>query len=98
MARRSESVSNVNNSTITSRPPQRNEGKKLSRIKELQEQLKQARLQLEEEKRCKNEAYYFILSDGAFRKFAEFHKKHKANLDYHGACLAQLYLDSFTKK
>lgn len=52
----------------------------------------------EEEKRCKNEAYYFILSDGAFRKFAEFHKNHRANLDYHGACLAQLYLDSFTTK
>lgn len=52
----------------------------------------------EEEKQCKNEAYYFILSDGSFRKFVEFHKKHRANLDYHGACLAQLYLDSFTKK
>lgn len=98
MARRSESVSNVNNSTITSRPPQRKAGKQLSRVKELQEQLKQARLQLEEEKRCKNEAYYFVLSSGYFKKFAEFHKKHKANLDYHGACLAKLYLDSFTTK
>ncbi|RGV29270.1 hypothetical protein [Odoribacter splanchnicus] len=52
----------------------------------------------EEEKRCKNRAYYFILSDGAFQRFAEFHKTHRANLDYHGACLAQLYLDSFTTK
>lgn len=83
---------------VTSRTPQRKAGKQLSRIKELQEQLKQAKLQLEEEKRCKNEAYYFVLSSGYFKKFAEFHKKHKANLDYHGACLAQLYLDSFTKK
>lgn len=30
-------------------------------------------------------------------KLAEFYKKHRANLDYHGACLAQLYLDSFEK-
>ena len=79
------------------RPPQRNEGKPLSR-KELQRQLKQTKQELELEKNCKNEAYYFILSDGAFRKFAEFHKKYRANLDYHGACLAQLYLDSFTTK
>lgn len=68
---------------------------------ELTEQKRQNILEKQEkeiEKNCKNEAYYFILSDGAFRKFAEFHKKHKANLDYHGACLAQLYLDSFTEK
>lgn len=82
---------------VTSRPPRRNEGKSLSK-KELQRQLKQTRQELEIEKNCKNEAYYFILSDGAFRKFAEFHKTHRANLDYHGACLAQLYLDSCMKK
>lgn len=115
MAKRSESVSNANNSTITTRPPRRNEGKLLQlerEIKtlktrnhqlkaELTEQKRQNILEKQEkeiEKNCKNEAYYFILSDGAFRKFAEFHKKHKANLDYHGACLAQLYLDSFTEK
>lgn len=97
MTKRSESVSNANNSTIATRVPQRNEGKKLSSVKELQRQLKQVRQELEIEKNCKNEAYYFILSDGAFRKFAEFHKKYRANLDYHGACLAQLYLDSFEK-
>lgn len=98
MAKRSESVSNANNSTIATRVPRRNEGKKLSSVKELQRQLKQVRQELDLEKNCKNEAYYFILSDGAFRKFAEFHKKYRANLDYHGACLAQLYLDSFTTK
>lgn len=98
MAKRSESVSNVNHSTITARPPRRNEGQLLSQIKELQAQLNQVRQKFEIEKSCKNKAYYFILSSGNFQKFAEFHKKHRANLDYHGACLAQLYLDSFTTK
>lgn len=98
MPRRSESVSNVNHSTITARPPRRNEGKLLSEVKELQQQLIQVRQKLEIEKNCKNQAYYFILSSGNFRKFAEFHKTHKASLDYHGACIAQLYLDSFTTK
>ena len=80
------------------RPPRRNEGKLLSEVKELQQQLIQVRQKLEIEKNCKNEAYYFILSSGNFQRFAEFHKTHRANLDYHGACLAQLYLDSFTTK
>ena len=98
MAKRSKSVSNVNHSTITARPPRRNEGKLLSEVKELQAQLNQVRQKFEIEKSCKNKAYYFILSSRNFQKFAEFHKKHRANLDYHGACLAQLYLDSFTTK
>lgn len=98
MPRRSEIVSNANNSTITTRPPRRNEGKLLSRVKELQQQLNQLKQESEEERNAKNKAYYFILSSGDFKKFAEFNKKHTANLDYHGACLAQLYLDSFTKK
>ena len=59
---------------------------------------REVRQKFEIEKSCKNKAYYFILSSGNFQKFAEFHKKHRANLDYHGACLAQLYLDSFTTK
>lgn len=82
---------------LKARPPRRNEGKLLSEVKELQQQLIQARKELEIEKNCKNEAYYFILSSGNFKKFAEYHKKFRANLDYHGACLAQLYLDSFEK-
>lgn len=96
MARTSENLKRGTDVSSIQRPPQRNEGKSLSK-KELQRQLKQTKQELEEEKRCKNEAYYFILGSGYFRKFAEFHKKHRANLDYHGACLAQLYLDSFTK-
>lgn len=97
MARTSENLKRGTDVSSIQRTPRRNEGKSLSK-KELQRQLKYTKQELEEEKRCKNEAYYFILSDGSFRKFAEFHKKYKANLDYHGACLAQLYLDSFTKK
>lgn len=68
---------------------------------ELKEQKKQTlieRQEKEEEIKAKNKSYYFILSSGDFKKFAEFNKKHTANLGYHGACLAQLYLDSFTKK
>ena len=98
MPRTNENLKRGTDVSSIQRPPRRNEGKILSEVKELQRQLKYTRQELEEEKRCKNEAYYFILSDGAFRKFAEFHKTHRANLDYHGACLAQLYLDSFTKK
>lgn len=114
MPRRSEIVSNANNSTITTRPPRRNEGKLLQleqRIKtlesenlqlqnELKEQKKQTlieRREKEEEMKAKNKSYYFILSSGDFKKFAEFNEKHTANLDYHGACMAQLYLDSFKK-
>lgn len=97
MARRSESVSNVNNSTITNTYTHET-GKLLSEIKELQRQLSQVKQNFEIEKNCKNEAYYFILSNGSFRKFAEFHRTHKASLDYYGACLAQIYLDSFTTK
>lgn len=76
------------------------ESEKRQLQKELEEQQRQTfieRQEKEEEKRYKNQAYYFILSDGSFQKFAEFHKTHPANLDYHGACLAQFYLDSFTK-
>lgn len=31
------------------------------------------------------------------KNFQEAVKTHKASLDYHGACMAQLYLDSFEK-
>lgn len=92
---------NLNDSAkcaVTSRPPRRNKGKLLSRVKELQQQLNQVQHDYEVEKDAKNQAYYFLLSCGYFKKFAEFHEKHGANLDYHGACLAQLYLDSFTTK
>lgn len=50
------------------------------------------------EKDCKNQAYYWILGSGNFKRFVEYCKKHPANLDYHGAHLAQLYLDSLTNK
>lgn len=82
---------------VTSRTPRRNEGKLLSKVKELQRQLNQLKQESEEERNAKNKAYYFILSSGNFKKFAEFNEKHTANLDYHGACLAQIYLDSFKK-
>ena len=83
---------------LNARAPRRNEGKLLSEIKELQKQLKQMTRKFEIEKECKNQAYYWILSSGNFNRFAEFHKKHPASLDNHGACLAQLYLDSLTDK
>lgn len=72
--------------------------KKLKEESQLQQKAEAIQRNYEIEKTCKNEAYYFILSSGNFKKFAEFHKKHRATLDYHGACLAQLYLDSFTTK
>lgn len=97
MARTSENLKRGTDVSSIQRTPRRNEGKSLSK-KELQIQLNQTRQELELEKNCKNEAYYFILASGYFRKFAEFYKKHRANLDYHGACLAQLYLDSCMKK
>lgn len=50
MAKRSESVSNVNHSTITARPPRRNEGKLLSEVKELQQQLIQVRQKIRDRK------------------------------------------------
>lgn len=114
MPRRSEIVSNANNSTITTRTPHETgrilqlhrriktlESENLQLQNELKEQKKQTlieRQEKEEEMKAKNKSYYFILSSGGFKKFAKFNQKHQANLDYHGACLAQLYLDSFTKK
>ena len=80
------------------RAPRRNEGKLLSKINELQEQLTRVKQDFEIEKNYKNEAYYFIMGSGNFQKFAEYHEKFRANIDYHGACLAQLYLNSLTTK
>ena len=97
MARTSENLKAATSVASIQRPPRRNEGKLLSKVKELQEQLSQLKQESEEERNAKNQAYYFILSSGGFKKFAEFNKKHTANLDYHGACLAQIYLDSFKK-
>lgn len=38
------------------------------------------------EKNAKNEAYYFILSNGLFKEFAEFCKNYHSN-DHHKDCL-----------
>ena len=74
-------------------------GKLLSKIKELQQQLSSITNDFEEEKNAKNKAYYYIISSGNFKRFAEFCKKYPANLDYHGACVAELYLQAvFNKK
>ncbi|OKZ44292.1 MAG: hypothetical protein BHV68_02635 [Bacteroidales bacterium 43_8] len=98
MPKSHEICNGVKYSNTRTRVPQRNEGKLLSKIKELQKQLDQMTQKFEIEKNCKNQAYYWILSSGNFKRFAEYCKKHPATLDYHGACLAQLYLDSLTNK
>ena len=98
MTKENEICKGVKYSNTRTRTPRRNEGKLLSEIKELQKQLKQMTRKFEIEKDCKNQAYYWVLSSGNFKRFAEFCKKHPANLDYHGACLAQLYLDSLINK
>ena len=87
MPKSHEICEGVKYSTTRTRIPQRNEGKLLSEIKELQKQLKQ-----------KNQAYYWILGAGNFKRFVAYCQKHPATLDYHGAHLAQLYLDSLTNK
>lgn len=47
---------------------------------------------------AKNKAYYFIISSGNFKRFADFCKKHAAILDYHGACVAELYLQAISNE
>ena len=69
-------------------------GKLLSRIKSLQGQLESCKNAMEIEKNAKNKAYYFIISSGNFNKFADFCKKHTATLDFHGACVAELFLQA----
>lgn len=69
-------------------------GKLLSRIKSLQGQLESCKNAMEIEKNAKNKAYYFIISSGNFNRFADFCKKHTATLDYHGACVAGLFLQA----
>ena len=73
-------------------------GKLLSKIKELQQQLSSITNDFEEEKNAKNQAYYYIISSGNFKRFAEFCKKHPANLDYHGACVVELFLRAITNE
>ena len=69
-------------------------GKLLSRIKSLQGQLESCKNAMEIEKNPKNKAYYFIINSGNFNRFADFCKKHTATLDYHGACVAGLFLQA----
>lgn len=73
-------------------------GKLLSKIKELQQQLSSITNDFEVEKNAKNKAYYYIISSGNFKRFAEFCKKHPATLDYHGACVAELYLQAVSNE
>ncbi len=98
MTKENEICKGVKRSNTRTRTPRRNEGKLLSEIKELQKQLDQMTQKFEIEKNAKNRAYYFVISSGNFKRFAEYCKKHPATLDYHGACVAQLYLDSLTNK
>lgn len=58
----------------------------------MEEKIKQLEKQLQIEMNAKNKAYYFILSQGLFREFADFNHKVKSSLDVHGACLAELAL------
>ena len=73
-------------------------GKLLSKINSLQGQLESYKNALEVEKNAKNKAYYFIISSGNFNRFAEFCKKHPATLDYHGACVAELFIKAITNE
>lgn len=73
-------------------------GKLLSKINSLQGQLESYRNALEVEKNAKNKAYYYIISSGNFNRFAEFCKKHPATLDYHGACVAELFIKAITNE
>ena len=85
-------------SNTRTRAPQRNEGKLLSKINELQEQLTRLKQDFEFENNAKNKAYYYIISSGNFNRFAEFCKKHPATLDYHGESVAELYLKAITNE
>lgn len=85
-------------SNTRTRVPRRNEGKLLSKIKELQEQLTRLKQYFEIEKNAKNKAYYYIISSGNFNRFAEFCKKHPATLYYHGESVAELYLKAITNE
>lgn len=83
---------------LNARTPRRNEGKLLFKINSLQGQLESYKNALEIEKNAKNKAYYYIISSGNFNRFAEFCKKHPATLDYHGACVAELFIKAITNE
>lgn len=98
MPRNNEICNGVKYSTSSTRPPRRNEGKLLSKINSLQGQLESYKNALEIEKNAKNKAYYYIISSGNFNRFADFCKKHPATLDYHGACVAELFIKAITNE
>lgn len=100
MPRANENCNGTKYSNTRARLSQRN-GKiqKLQHeLSTLQQQLSSITNDFEEEKNAKNQAYYYIISSGNFKRFAEFCKKHPANLDYHGACVAELFLRAITNE
>lgn len=64
----------------------------MDKIKELEERIKILEREMQIEMNAKNKAYYFILSNGLFRRFANFCQNSNTTLDYHGAAVAKLYV------
>lgn len=65
----------------------------MDKIKELEERIKILEREIQIEMNAKNRAYYFILSNGLFRRFANFCQTSKTTLDYHGACVANIHVN-----
>lgn len=71
------------------RHPRRNEGKLLSKVKELQEQLHDVKQKFEIEKNAKNQAYFFIIATDYLEAFRNFCNEVTAD-DWHKACIDML--------
>lgn len=64
--------------------------------KQLLQELQRVNNSLDTERRCKNQAYYFILSRGLIRLFGDF-VRHDKNVDWHQACVASLFVEALKK-
>ena len=78
---------------VTSRTPRRNEGSK--KLKSL---LSKIINELEDERQCKNKAYYFILSSNNLDRYIEFSKKYEGFTAWHEACVVKMQMDALESK
>lgn len=93
MPRTSENLNDGAKCAVTSRTPRRNKGSK-----KLESLLSEIIKELEDERQCKNKAYYFILSSNNLDRYIEFSKKYEGFTAWHEASVVYLQMEALKKK
>ena len=93
MTKRDEICNSKKNSTTKARTPRRNKGSK-----KLESLLSKIIKELEDERQCKNKAYYFILSSNNLDRYIEFSKKYEGFTAWHEASVVYLQMEALKKK